>query len=90
MTHLTVDRQSLQHDDKLDSLAGAVQYWNESLAIDEDRAMKEREGELWELEMAAYKGDIEGLLDAQVLGVPLEKIQRQTAKSGWIKTHGNH
>lgn len=90
LTHITVDKQSLQHDDRLDSLAGAVQYWNESLAIDEDRAIKEREQELWELEMAAYKGDIEGLLDAQVLGVPLEKIQRQEPKNGWIKTHGNH
>jgi hypothetical protein len=90
LTHLTVDKQSLQHDDRLDSLAGAVQYWNESLAIDEDRAIKEREQELWELELAAYKGDIEGLLDAQILGVPIEKVQRQNAKSGWIKTHGNH
>ena len=87
LTHLTVDKQSLQHDDRLDSLAGAVQYWNESLAIDEDRAIKEREAELWELEMAAYKGDIEGLLDAQILGVPFEKVQRENAKAGWIKTH---
>ena len=90
MTHLTVDKFSLQHDDKLDSLAGAVQYWNESLAIDEDRAIKEREAELWELELAAYKGDIEGLLDAQILGVPLTQVQNKNAKSGWIKTHGNH
>ena len=90
LTHLTVDKQSLQHDDRLDSLAGAVQYWNESLAIDEDRAIKEREQELWELELAAYKGDIEGLLDAQILGVPLTQVQNKNPKAGWIKTHGNH
>ena len=90
MSRMCRQKGAVKHDDRLDSLAGAVQYWNESLAIDEDRAMKEREAELWELEMAAYKGDIEGLLDAQILGVPLEKVQRQNAKSGWIKTHGNH
>ena len=90
MTHLTVDKNCLQHDDRLDALAGAIEYWNESLAIDENRAIKEREAELWELELAAYKGDIEGILDAQILGIPIEKIQRQNAKAGWITTQGNH
>ena len=91
LTHLTVDRNCLQHDDRLDALAGAIQYWNESLAIDEDRAIKEREAELWDLELAAYKGDIEGLLDAQVLGVPLEKISRTRAgkAEGWMQVVGH-
>ena len=44
LTHITVDRNCLQNDDRLDSLAGAVEYWNESLAIDEDRAIKDRNG----------------------------------------------
>jgi len=42
------------------------------------------------LELAAYKGDIEGLLDAQILGVPLTQVQNKNPKAGWIKTHGNH
>ena len=91
LTHLTVDKNCLQHDDRLDSLAGAVQYWNESLAIDEDRAIKEREAELWDLELAAYKGDIEGLLDSQILGVPLEKISKTRAGQGqeWMRVLGH-
>ena len=91
LTHLTVDRNCLQHDDRLDALAGAIQYWNESLAIDEDRAIKEREAELWDLELAAYKGDIEGLLDSQILGVPLEKIQKTKAGAGtnWMRVVGH-
>ena len=91
LTHLTVDKNCLQHDDRLDALAGAIQYWNESLAIDEDRAIKERESELWDLELAAYKGDIEGLLDAQILGVPLEKIQKTKAGAGtgWMRVVGH-
>ncbi len=91
LTHLTVDKNCLQHDDRLDALAGAIQYWNESLAIDEDRAIKERESELWDLELAAYKGDIEGLLDSQILGVPLEKIQKTKAGAGtnWMRVVGH-
>jgi hypothetical protein len=91
LTHLTVDRNCLQHDDRLDALAGAIQYWNESLAIDEDRAIKERESELWDLELAAYKGDIEGLLDSQILGVPLEKIEKTKAGAGtsWMRVVGH-
>ena len=86
LTHITVDRQSLAHDDRLDAVAGAVQYWNESLAIDEDRAIKERRAELWDLELEAYKGNIEGALDAQVLGLPLEKAGRNAGNDVWMVT----
>ena len=84
LTHLTVDKQSLQHDDRLDALAGAIEYWNESLAIDENRAIKEREAELWDLELAAHKGDIEGALDAKILGIPLGSLSQSRGKESWI------
>ena len=71
LTHITVDRNCLQHDDRLDALAGAVQYWNEALAISEDRAMADRKEELWDLELEAFLGNIEGALDRQMLGQPL-------------------
>ena len=89
MTHITVDRNCLQNDDRLDSLAGAVEYWNESLAIDEDRAIKDREMELWDLELAAHRGDIEGALDAQVLGIPLEKLARSSSQGKWNHVTGH-
>ena len=84
MTHLTVDKNCLQHDDRLDALAGAIEYWNESLAIDENRAIKERETELWDLELAAYKGDLEGALDAKILGIPLGSLAQSRGKENWI------
>ncbi len=84
MTHLTVDKNCLQHDDRLDALAGAIEYWNESLAIDENRAIKEREAELWDLELAAHKGDIEGALDAKVLGIPLASLPQSRGKEIWM------
>ena len=84
MKHLTVDKNCLQHDDRLDALAGAIEYWNESLAIDENRAIKERESELWDLELAAYKGEIEGALDAKVLGIPLGSLPQSRGTETWM------
>jgi hypothetical protein len=86
LTHLTVDRGCLAHDDRLDALAGAVQYWNESLAIDEDRAIKERQSELWDLELQAYMGDLEGALDRNLLGGSITDLAAAPPTSGWIRT----
>ena len=84
LTHITVEKGCLQHDDRLDAVAGAIQYWNESLAIDEDRAMKERKAELWDLELEAFVGNIEGALDAQLLGVSLTDLPKAAANGSWI------
>jgi len=86
LTHITVDKNCLQHDDRLDALAGAIEYWNESLAIDEDRAIKERKAELWDLELEAYMGNIEGALDAQLLGISLADLPKAPANGSWIPT----
>ena len=84
LTHITLDKNCLQHDDRLDALAGAVEYWNESLAIDEDRAMADRKAELWDLELDAYMGNIEGAVDAQFLGVALADLPKASGRNGWI------
>jgi len=36
MTHITKDRNSLQHDDRLDALTIGVQYWNEKNILKQD------------------------------------------------------
>ena len=84
LTHITLDKNCLQHDDRLDALAGAVEYWNESLAIDEDRAMADRKSELWDLELEAYMGHIDGAVDAQFLGVALADLPKAAGRHGWI------
>ena len=85
LTHLTVDRGCLAHDDRLDALAGAVQYWNESLAIDEDLAIKERRAELWDLELQAYMGDLEGALDQNLLGGNILDLPKAAAGGSWMR-----
>lgn len=40
ITRLTRDRGSLQHDDRIDAMAGAVGLWTDSMAKDVDRASR--------------------------------------------------
>ena len=45
MSHLTRERGSLDHDDRLDAVTMAVEYWVESMARDADAAIRERKEE---------------------------------------------
>lgn len=47
---ITRDKKSLQHDDRLDALAGAVRYWVQQLGIDQAKAVEQQraaEFEAW-------------------------------------------
>ena len=54
MTRLTKDRGSLAHDDRIDVLAMAVQYWVEQMAADADALMDERKAELLDMELDKF------------------------------------
>ena len=84
---VSLRRQRRHHSlvTSLDWKPGAVQYWNESLAIDEDRAIRERQSELWDLELQAYLGDLEGALDRTLLGGSLTDLAATPAAMGWIR-----
>ncbi len=42
LSHLTREKRSLDHDDKVDAVAMAIEYWAEYMARNADEAMKER------------------------------------------------
>ena len=46
LTRITRQRGALAHDDRLDVLAMAVQYWVDQMAADADAAIRERKSEL--------------------------------------------
>jgi hypothetical protein len=51
LQHITRDKGSLQHDDRLDALAGACRYWTQQIGIAQDLAIKaqrEREMREWQ------------------------------------------
>jgi len=57
IAHITRDKASLQHDDRLDALSGAVRYWVEQLGINQQRAIEEqtrREFEAWQANPLGY------------------------------------
>ena len=39
MAKITIDRGSIVHDDRLDALEGAVRYWQDKLAIDQQESV---------------------------------------------------
>lgn len=45
--HVTKDRNSLKHDDRLDSVEGAVRYWQASLVIDQKTLIERAEREAY-------------------------------------------
>ena len=58
MTRITRQRGALAHDDRLDVLAMAVQYWVDQMAADVDSAMQERKNELLDMELDKFMSGI--------------------------------
>ena len=89
MTRISKEKNSIRHDDRLDALAMAVQYFTENMALTENRAIKAREAQQWDLERRFIQG--EGGLNVGVLGYAktLEDLQKaESAVSGgsnWIE-----
>lgn len=55
MSHITRDRGSLAHDDRLDVLAMAVKYWTDQVAQDADDQSKRRREQEMDRELARFK-----------------------------------
>lgn len=53
LAHITRDKGSLQHDDRLDALAGACRYWTQQLGIAQERAIQAQR----EAEFKAWQAD---------------------------------
>ena len=54
MTRITKDRGALTHDDRLDVLSMAVNYWVEQMAADVDIRMDERKEHLLDQELEKF------------------------------------
>jgi hypothetical protein len=60
LTHITKDRGSLKHDDRLDALAMAVAYWVESMVRDEKTAIDDHRSRLLDEELTTFMDNILG------------------------------
>lgn len=60
MSRITKDRGCLRHDDRLDALAIAVNYWTTALAQDENKKMAERKSALQDKELQRFAEHVIG------------------------------
>lgn len=60
LTRISKDRGALKHDDRLEALAMAVQYFIESLSVDQQKAEDMRKQELWDKEIDLWRQEMEG------------------------------
>ena len=61
MTRITKDRGSLAHDDRLDVVAMAVQYWVEQMAADADQLIEDHKQAILEAELEKFLGGVNTL-----------------------------
>ena len=61
LTRITRDRGALVHDDRLDALAIAVNYWVESMARDNNKAASEIKGMAIDRELKKFMGGLLGM-----------------------------
>ena len=54
LTHITADKGSLAHDDRLEALSYACRYWTDRLKIDENRAIAQARDETIEAEQRLF------------------------------------
>jgi hypothetical protein len=54
LTRVTKDRGALIHDDRLDALAIAVNYWTEHMARDNDKAVSQIKSSLLKDELKSF------------------------------------
>jgi len=90
LTRITKEKNSIRHDDRLDALAMAVQYFTESMAQTEKQAMDRRLAEQWELERKFIQGDNGLSIDAIGYARSLEDLQKASMASlggaNWLDT----
>lgn len=67
MARLSKDRGALKHDDRLDALAMAVQFFTESLDVDSKQNEARRKQEAWDAELELWRRETEGLHDHKPL-----------------------
>jgi hypothetical protein len=83
LTRITKEKNSIRHDDRLDALAMAVQYFTESMAQTEQKAMQARESAQWELERRFIQGEGGLKIDALGYATSFEDLEKAlTASSG--------
>jgi hypothetical protein len=63
-----------KHDDRLDALAMAVNYWVDQMAADADVKIRDRRDELFDIELEKFVAGIVGLQGIENSGLTWMKV----------------
>jgi len=80
MSRMCREKGAVKHDDRLDSLAGAVKYFTDALSISAYESVKLRKQEDWQDILDTWLDDPQQAANHMVLGFDLN--QRQKARGG--------
>jgi hypothetical protein len=73
------EKGAIKHDDRLDSIAGAVKYFTDSLAISAYEQVKTRKQEDFHQMLKLWQDDPEAAVSAMAFGMNLEQRQRASS-----------
>ncbi len=76
MSRITRHKGSLVHDDILDALSGAVAYWTEYMAQDEDRNIKSRKDELLRVNLDNWGSSLNNTITQTAMGMTADQIKK--------------
>jgi hypothetical protein len=79
MTRITKDKGALRHDDRIDALATAVQYWLETMSQDADDSIKERERRDSDVLLRSFELNRASVIDALMGATTAQMEQLQNA-----------
>lgn len=76
LSRITKDRGALSQDDRIDALSGAVNYFVEVMAQDEDKRIQERQKRLIDAELQAFMGRTGLSIDGLAMGMTPEQAMK--------------
>ena len=75
MSRISRHKGSLVHDDILDALAGAVAYWTEYMAQDEDKNIQSRKNDLLMTHLENWGSSLNNTITQTAMGMTPQQIR---------------
>ncbi len=87
MSRISRHRGSLVHDDIIDALAGAVGYWTDYMAQDEDRNIKQRKSELMMTHLSNWGAAMNNTVTQTAMGMTPQQIRNSNHNNDGFLTN---
>ena len=81
LSRISRHRGSLVHDDLVDSLAGAVAYWTEYMAQDEDKNIRNRKDQLLMTHLQNWGSSLNNTITQTAMGMTPQQISNSNAST---------